>query len=205
MEQFKKLRNTGGFTLIEMLIAMAIFVTFTGILINSYGSIVRSQREANSYRVMYVEARKVFDTLTQEFRDSVVDYAAYPSGTLLGGLEDLQLVSKDDSVKTRIEYRPDEGKLAMSKSQRDPLTGAYSSFSEFLDLNSEGVLLKDFKFYVSPVVDPYDIDFVRYDANQFQPKLSVFAVFEKELSNGQSFEMDLQTTISSRVYNQIYE
>ena len=75
MIYMKKIFKTkSGFTLIEMLVAMAIFVVFVGILVNSYSSIVKAYHEANDYRKMYVEARDIFETLTRELRDGMVDY-----------------------------------------------------------------------------------------------------------------------------------
>ena len=66
-------KNHKGFTLIEMLIAMTIFVTFIGILMSSYTSIVRAQRDANDYRETYVKARQVFDLLKIGFMSEFDD------------------------------------------------------------------------------------------------------------------------------------
>lgn len=203
---FKKIqKQKGGFTLVEMLIAMAIFVTFTGILINSYSSVVKAQREANDYRIMYVEARQVFEALTQELRDGMVDYGHY-DGTELppGVLDEIYLVSKDNKVKTYIDY-DDNTTVKVLKSVRDPVTGIYPVPDDPKKLNSDEVKVKSFKIYVSPLIDPYDQDYVDYDINQFHPKVTVYAEFERTLRSGKVYTMDLRTTISSRIYNQVYE
>ena len=191
-------RNNKGFTLVEMLIAMAIFVTFIGILISSYTSIVKAQRDANQYRETYVEARQVFDVLVQELRDGMVDYQKYPAG-IMGKQKDLYLISKDNSVRTHVVYKNNKtihlekeffGSAEVQKS----------------DLNSENVEISDFGLYVSPAIDPYDQDNFANDKNQFHPKVTIFAEFKKDL--GPTIDpivIDLQTTVSSRIYNQIYE
>lgn len=201
---FKKIQKQKGFTLVEMLIAMAIFVTFTGILINSYSSIVKAQREANDYRIMYATARQVFEALTQELRDGMVDYGHY-DGTELppGVLDEIYLVSKDNTVKTYIDY--DGSTVEVSKSVLDPMTGVYSVFDDPKNLNSDEVKVTSFEIYVSPLIDPYDQDYVEYDVNQFHPKVTVYAEFERTLKSGKVYIMDLRTTISSRIYNQVYE
>ena len=58
------MRLKRGFTLVEMLIAMSIFVIFITVLMSSYTSLIRAQREANNYRQLYAEAREIFDTIT---------------------------------------------------------------------------------------------------------------------------------------------
>lgn len=188
----------------EMLIAMAIFITFTGILISSYSSIVRSQREANDYRLMYSEARGVFESLTAELREGMVDYGNYDGGILSGGLAEIYLVSKDDQIRTHIKYDQALGIVSVSKRVRDKITKVYSDFGEARDLNSSDVKVTKLKFYVSPVIDPYDPKYVENDLNQFHPKITIYAEFERTLKSGKIYIMNLQTTVSSRIYNQAY-
>lgn len=197
-------KSQKGFTLVEMLIAMAIFITFTGILISSYASIVRSQREANDYRLMYSEARGVFEALTAELREGMVDYGNYSGGILSGGLNEIYLVSKDDQIRTHVKYDEALGVVSVSKRVRDNITKVYSDFGASRDLNSVDVKVTKLKFYVSPVIDPYDPQYVENDLNQFHPKVTIYAEFERTLKSGKIYTMDLQTTISSRIYNQVY-
>ncbi len=198
--------NKKGFTLVEMMVAMAIFVTFTTVLIGSYTNIVRSQREANEYRVMYVEARRVFETIVQELRDGMVDYAHYSSGALSGAQKELFLVSRDAMAKSQIVFNEDTGVVQLSKGKlfSNQVPGQDPTILNPVSLNSE-VKVKNFRVYVSPVIDPYDQQYAAYDLNQFHPKVTVYAEFERELSNGKTYTMDLQTTVSSRIYNQVYK
>lgn len=75
-----KIKKTGtkkGFTLIEMLISIVIFVIFLGIVSSSYVNIVRAQREANDVRRMYSEVRDFVDFFGQEARLSTINYNCY--------------------------------------------------------------------------------------------------------------------------------
>lgn len=179
----KKILGQKGFTLVEMLVAMSIFVIFVGVLLGSYTGIVKSQRDANDYRVMYAEARHVFESVIAEFRDGMVDYGYYPWDPEQG----FHVISKDGK-RSRIVVK--EGVLKVVKGGRE------------VDLNSE-VSVTDFNIDVYPYVDPYDLDNVYFDGYQFHPLVSISAVFEKEKSGGEPYEVEFQTSVSSRIYNQV--
>ncbi len=199
MEFYKTFKSRRGFTLIEMMIAMSIFVTFLGILFNSYTSIIRAQQEANDYREMYVEARQVFDYLTQELRNGVVDYAPAGDAGVFGSRNSITLVSKDAAYRVNIDYNLGTKTVHVKK------TAVLNDAEiEDGDLNHD-VDITQMDFYVSPAIDPYNQKYFSYDKNQFHPKVTIFARFEKELSGAKEpLTMELQTTISSRVYNQVY-
>ena len=97
----------------ELMIAMTIFVVFTGILINSYSAIVKAQRGANDYRILYTEARTVFDTLTEDFRNNTVNYCTYNAA--LAENDEIFLISKDALRETHIKYDEAEQLLQMSR------------------------------------------------------------------------------------------
>lgn len=180
----RRLREQKGFTLIEVLISMAIFVSFMTVLIGSYTGIVRGQRDANDYRLLYSEARTVFDKLTDEVRDSAV---YYPETTQ----SDLILLSKDGDKAIRFQYEPDQASVCFVE-----------DIGKSYFLNSDTKITK-FDVFVSPAEDPYLSENVYKDVLQFQPKVTVVVRFSKEMTNGKIYEMDLQTTISSRIYGSI--
>ena len=195
-------KNNKGFTLIEMLVSMTIFVVFLSVLINSYTSIVSTQRAANEYRTMYSEARGVFETLVGELRDGMVDYEQ--EGSLVGPQKQILLVTKDGLKKTMIRHEFVEGRGVLVLDEQkvvDPTV--VFNVGDGRVLNSE-VNVKDFKIYVSPSRDPYALENVTFTEFQFQPKVTIFAEFEQEFDTGRTFTFELQTTVSSRIYNQVY-
>lgn len=198
MEFYKSFTSRRGFTLIEMMIAMSIFVTFLGILFNSYTSIIRAQQEANDYREMYVEARQVFDYLTQELRNGVVDYAAAGDVGVFGNQDSVTLVSKDAAYRVTFTY---DGRDKVVRVYKETFSSAPIEEKEL----NHNVNITEMDFYVSPAIDPYNQKYFSFDKNQFHPQVTIFARFEKELSGAKEpLTMELQTTISSRVYNQVY-
>ena len=56
---------------------------------------------------------------------------------------------------------------------------------------------------MTPPVDPYAQENFGLGSTRFHPKVTIYGEFEKEASNGKILTVDFQTTISSRVYNQI--
>lgn len=203
-----------GFTLVETLIALGIFAMFMSILIGSYSGIVRSLKEANDYRVMYSDARRVFDSVVAEFREGMVDYGndnyfgiCNPT-SLNGGKSEVYLISKDGGFTTKIfreelndsisELKKTRGVIKISKGKKGDVQNA-------VILNSPEVNVKDFQIFAYPHLDPYDKKNVFKDAYQFQPFVLVRATFEKEKFNGEMFNVSFETAISSRIYNQVYK
>ncbi len=196
----KKLKLQRGFTLIEMLVAMSIFMVFTGILMSSYTNIIKTQREADDYRIMYSEARKVFDGIIGELREGVVEYgcAENPYSNNDG---ELKLIYKDGKTTSKISLeieKKDDEEFGTVKIERKKDVDL-----ENFALNSPEVNVKELKFYPYPYYDPYNPANVTKNSVQFQPKVTVFALFEKERRNGEMFQVKLQTTVSSRIYNSI--
>lgn len=184
----KKTFNNKGFTLIEILIAMSIFVIFMGILLGSYSGIIVSQKKANNYRAVYEEGRSVFDELVTEFRENVVDYGNVEyrcrPQVLASALSSVRLISRDGLTRTNVYF--EDGFLKIQKGNENAVI-----------LNSDAALLRDFKVYVYPYVDPYDPSYVFDDGYQFQPKVTFSAIFEP-------FGTEFKTSVSSRLYNQVY-
>jgi prepilin-type N-terminal cleavage/methylation domain-containing protein len=103
---FKKIKSKRGFTLIEMLIAMSVFVMFMGVVIQSYLGIVRSQQETNEYRVMYSEARYIFDKFSDEVRNGNIYYKDLDLNE-----KKLVLISSDGNRAVKFSYDKDKNNL----------------------------------------------------------------------------------------------
>lgn len=67
----------------ELLVSIVIFMSFLGIVSQSYLNIVTTQRSANEVRKMYSEVRGFMDFLSEEIRLSAIDYDCYAVDTLM--------------------------------------------------------------------------------------------------------------------------
>jgi len=192
----KKIRAKNGFSLIEMLVAMAIFMLFTGVLLSSYLGIVKALRNAEDYRILYSEARHVFDVITDTARNYKIDYDSVGSNGFVNPVKNLTFSSLDGGEKVNFVYNPGAGGNAGSLVMK---RGEGAIFSD-VALYSNEISIKDFNFYVWPVEDPFSYKDFKV-TNNFQPKVTFSAVFEKVTSAGQTYEMKLQTSVSLRNYN----
>ena len=217
-KEFKK-----GFTLVELLVSMAVFVIFLGVVSTSYVGIVRSQRQANAVRKMYSEVRTLMDTMSSDMRLGSPDYDCYEASSDVnkcpaevknklqleadGSSIYLALVNKDNTEKTFYWFDPTAQKLKLKKFSI--ANGAWAAEADYVDQLDEGfkpLLADDIKitnltFMIAPIVNPYS--HAHYDQSQFQfqPKVTVLLSVENLNSTLPPFHLDLQTTISSRVYS----
>ena len=200
---YRKLGSRGGFSLIEMLVAMAIFMLFTGVLITSYAGVIRSLRGAEEYRVLYSEARHVFDVLTDTARSGTIfspDCNDLDNGFASPKVMALEFCSKDRLSKTRFEYvaagAGDERQLVMTEFVRGKVEDSF--VEQEVELYSDEVRVTDFAFYVWPLRDPFAVGAEAELANLFHPKVTFIATFEKDSSKSGVYELDLQTSVCLR-------
>ena len=214
-----------AFTLVELLVSMAIFVIFLGVVSTSYIGIVRSQRQANTVRKMYSEVRTLMDTMTTDMRLGSPDYDCYDASSDVNKCpaeikNKLQLESDGSSVylalinKNNFEkvfYWFDAGAQKIKVKRFNMVNGAWAPQADYTDQAEDGfklLLADDIKvtnltFIISPVVNPYshDLKIVNKNQFQFQPKVTVLLSVENLNSTLPPFHLNLQTTISSRVYS----
>jgi len=167
-----------------MLVAMAIFVIFTGLLMNSYIGIVKALRVTEEQRIMYSEARHVFDVLTEEARNATIYGACNPTGLEFCSVEGIVRFIYDENQEVlKIER---EGVAAEA-------------------LHSDEIKITDFKTYVWPGESPFIVPTENVESylneNLYQPKVTFVATFEKVAPSGKIESYDLQTSVSLRTYN----
>lgn len=225
----KNHRTKTGFTLIELLISLSIFVVFLGILSTSYMSIVRSQRQANDVRKMYSEVRGFMDSLAQDMRLGTIDYDCYrPLDASLADISKcppdiagsasispegtstyLVIIDKDKTLKTVYRFQPETKKIEVKKYVVSAESwapapefdvAATEDVDGFKPLISDNVSIENLTFAVYPAINPYSHDYYQVNQSQFQPKVTVFLTAKNGTANLAPFELNLQTTLSSRIY-----
>lgn len=197
--------KTRGFTLIELMISMTIFIMFIGVLFGSYMAIVKGQRDANSYRAMYSESRRVFEKITDEVRNGIIYYPENTEGNIVSeygvSLHSVVVLSKEMDKLSVFEL--DGGNLNYcNKSVTEDIDYKYYAHSGETYLLNSATKMKDFKVSVYPAVDPYRTVNTVATSLQFQPMVHIEATFEKEISGGNTFELTLSTSVSSRYYGE---
>lgn len=211
-----------GFTLVEMLVALGIFSVFMGVLITSYISLVKGFRGTEDYRVLYADARNVFDTVIEHARNSTVygDCNDISDGGFIDDLSTLSFCSTDGVKKVTFVLEEesndvlsglevtDEQNLNEESARKNlkmvveeidnPLMGLGYSDSDTTILNSDSVNIKNFSFKVFPKTDPFLG--VYNDVSSYQPVVIIDATFEKVSASGSTYSLPLHTAISLRTY-----
>lgn len=227
-----RLKNSSrkGFTLVELLISMALFVIFLGIVSSSYTSIVRAQRQANDVRKVYADFRTFVDQLQSEIRSSTIDYTCY-EGTIdfIGGVLNtceideynsldngetfyLSLIKNDGLEKTLFYYdvenklNPDVKKVYMKKWLKSGLNWIPApGFNDYKEVLSGTVQIERLSFLIFPTKNPYsdNPDIYSNNATQFQPSVTLLmrATAHKDVNLDNGFHFDFQTTFSLRSYS----
>ena len=210
-------KNRKGFTLIELLISMVVFVLIMGIVASSFTSIVRAQKDANEVRRMYSEVRGFADLLSEEARLGAIDYKCYAEeatsysydcqealGTIVNGRSNyLAVVRKDGLQKTIFKYDPVKKTVSMIKYEKTESGGwgIAPGYTGFRDVMGDAVSVEKLSFAINPDTDPYAQAGYSLNAKQFQPKVTLFMQVKNGKNSKSEFNIDFQTTISSRVYN----
>jgi len=221
----KKVHNKQkGFTLIEILIAITIFSLLTITIASSYINIAGSQREANAIREMYSQIRYVYSLIGDEARSKTIDYGCpkqpgvnegsnsetCPQLQLAAANSYLALINGDATERTVFlvqDNNEGDGKtLSFKKEVKGTNDEAWRSEvgfeTGFVEIEMQDLRIKNMTFEKAPLADPFDPDNIACGVVQFQPSVSVYLSIESENETVSDFEMDLQTTFSSRVYNQ---
>ncbi len=201
----RKYSDNQAFTLVEMVVAIAIFTIFISMIAGTYLYVARAQRDAAELRKVYSGARDVMEEISKEVKLSSIYYGCY-EGSATGideclttvdltqgtAVENLALIDGDvakvfyaeDGVVYTNEYDFDGAAWLPSEGYEE---GAKAISADPLAVN--GIY-----FWIFPSYDPDEY----YDEVllQFQPYATVYldAQYTDELT------FSLQTSVSTRTY-----
>lgn len=206
--------SRSGFTLIEVIISLSMFVVLLAVLMGALFQLTKSQRDANEIRKVVADLRTLVSFVQDEMRTKTVDFCGYrdakitPSRTQkicdIDGesRHQLVLVDKNSTEQTIITFNPTNKKLDNDSKDSQVVfmrkvldsTGSWISAPGFISdaqpISTPHVQLKDVSFSVTPVGDPNT--HLENSAYQMQPSVTMRVTF------GNNYF--LQTTFSSRVY-----
>lgn len=222
----KKFEAKKGFTLIEILIALTIFMIIVTSISASYLDIAGKQREANTIREIYSEIRYVYNLIGEEARSKTIDYGCprqfkeLNEDDILRPIDvvstsqvcsDLQtapagsyLALVNANATERTIFRITDDVLSFYKELKDEEGLSWipnPGFDGFEPINLKGIEIKKMRFEVAPLSDPFDPENVNCGIIQYQPSVTVYTTIASKFETISDFSLDLQTSFSSRVYN----
>jgi len=141
-----------GFTLIEMLVALAIFSTALVVISNIFVLAGRAQNKAAEIEKVHSGARLAMETMVREIRAGKINYNKYLNNINLAGEDELALL--DAEGRSIIFYGGD----CINDSSRKCLKISINDGQEapkVADITSNDSKLIDLKFYIRPLSDPF--------------------------------------------------
>ena len=211
------MKNTNlkkGFTLLELVISMSIFLIFLTAIFSSFITITQTQRKANLSRQNLSEAREIFNQINQEFKEKSIDYNCYSTNdntcinSSLEGqneINEIALISNNglERVIFRKEFDEDESRWNITSliQERGNITQDWSvSAISSGELHSNELKISDAKFILGPNKNPYlmDPEIAANSKIQYQPNVHVILNVARE---NESNPIILQSTFTNRKYN----
>ncbi len=183
----KKLRQD-GFTLVEILITMAIFTTAMTTVTNIFMLSNRSQRKTQAWQASESDARFAMEVMAQAVRRGRIDYTYY-GGTIAANPQTVLALLDNNGASVRFQKVLSASIGALQISQDGGVTWA--------DLTPAGVSVNNVAFFLAPATDP----FADPPANDLQPLITIAMNTSNTSVEGASIPPTfLQTTVSSREY-----
>lgn len=215
-----KLRARPAFTVIEVIIVMAIFSIVLGVVIQIFVFTTRIQRRSRSVQEGYAQARVAVEALVREGQYGTVDYGFYglpgtPANDVDIGSQPVAVAAFRDSGGQEVQFRCVELPLptASSPSLCNPSTpqrgqvqvcrGSGCGTGAWAGLTDEATDVVGWSTWVSPDKNPFqrNPDDASHYLSDVQPLVVVVAsVRPAAVAGSQPDDVRLQATVSSRTY-----
>ncbi len=140
----------GGFTLIEMIIVLAIFSVLIVIITDVFLMAMRAQQQTARRQQAASVVRNIVETIARQVRTSEIDYASYGPVGVAAPAADLYL--RDQSGRLFHYYYDDS--VAGAENIKVAVDG--QTAANLVD--SGAVRVRSLKFYVSPDTDPFAVE-----------------------------------------------
>ena len=193
-----------GFTLMESLVATALFTVVVSAIVTIYISTVRIQRRANAIRIASENARYISEFMSKEIRNGNFDYYGPRAGSCAapGSLSpdyQIPIVNVDNE---RICFYLGDNNGAISASGKN-LWIARGSLAQNQRLNGDNVTVESFRVYLTPSQNPYcnDPPGCSEVGSTIQPRVTFVASIKASPDPQNSITIPLQTTISIPAYD----
>jgi len=181
--------NQSGFTLVEMLVAIAIFVTSLTAVSAIFMYSNKSQRATEVISEVQSDARFALEVMAQQIRKSSIDYASSQYGGIIDSNPEEVLVLRD-SNNNQVWFR-------RSASSGRGIIEMSENGTAWVDLTPPDIKIDLLKFYISPSEDPFSSN---PNSNK-QPLVTiVMASSSTDYAGENIVPAFLQTTVSSRQY-----
>ena len=188
-----KLLSGKGFTLVEILVAISVFIIVTMIVSAVFVNTSNLQRHLSSIQRLQNEGRFILEKISKEARVRELDYQQL---TVLNP-------NNPQAITDSLVFKRDENDAILKiKKSGDNLIffiedpqGAVTAGV----INASDVTIEDVKFFVSPSTDPFTLG----SAANEQPRVTILLkIKNRNVAERYLKHLTIETTISSKVYKQ---
>ena len=182
-----------GFTLIEMLVVMALFMTLMLVVSDIFLSVSLVQRKTLAREQGAKEMQFVLEQLAQAIRLNKINYSHYKL-PLTGQVEDLALIDADQ--KETIYTLTSTGcAVSVTECIKKSVAGVEAIISP------SNVNIEELKFSILPLVDPYAYnESAKKFTSDETPLVSIYLTAKDINANQDERKIVLQTTMTTRYY-----
>lgn len=172
-----------GFTLMEMIVAVALFLIVITICIGIFVSSLRANRKFVRMQKVQNDIRYIIDIISKEIRLGTIDYDYY---MYIDGIENPVLtLALLDSSNDSVYFRVNNGAVQMSFDDVD-----------WSNLSTDNIQIESLDFYIIPSSDP----FITNPDTITQPLVLLYLYAFYDENESMDGKIKLQTAISSRQY-----
>ncbi|MFA6410934.1 MAG: type II secretion system protein [Candidatus Buchananbacteria bacterium] len=156
-----KKKNKSGFTLIEILVVLAIFSILSVVIIDVFLLSLKSQRQTSARQKTLSNLRYVTETIAQKIRTSEIDFSSYQDGIIVNPVEKLALI---DAAGNHLVYYKDQDQKGIKFKNE-------STGEEALITSPEEIEVITLAFYINPKTDPFVEERCNEDADCKDPNV----------------------------------
>ncbi|MFH1890918.1 MAG: hypothetical protein ABIJ91_05150 [Candidatus Kuenenbacteria bacterium] len=143
--------NLTGFTLLEMVIAMGIFIILFISVLGIYSYSIQAEQRSTQLSKLQKEAQLIMEVLAKKIRTSKVYYDYYGGSipTDEDYVETLALIDKNNDITVFVLKDESIGICGQ---------GACALDEDFSTIPAQDITITSLKFFISPTADPFSLD-----------------------------------------------
>ncbi len=196
----KSLLNVHGFTMIEMLIAITIFVVAITSATAIFIAVINAQSKSNAQRQTMQDGRYAMETITREVRmanGSIIQPAIKAENSATTSKLTVTTTNNTGSVITKLfEWSKAQGTITLTETRDGTIT------NNGVKITSDNIQVTAFKLENFLTLDQYDPSGGYGDAKKKPPRQPsvTITITTQQTSGHKQSATTLRTTISSRDY-----
>ncbi len=187
-------KNQNGFTLIEAIVATALFAITVSSIVGIYVSTLKINRRTDTIRTATETARFLSEFLSKEVRNGQIDYygpwQSPCSGTLSAVASKLAIVNTDGDHECF--YLGDSNG---AYNTAGPNLWLIKNSNPAAKVNGSNVAIPAFNVYLSPTINPYA------SGSSVEPSVSILGTVKANPDPADNISIPFETTISIPAYD----